>query len=102
MTFENRIVFDLAEIKAVIFECKSCGARISLVPPIPTMPPQVCPTGHHWQWNVDTGYDSTGSPFRAFLSSLARLQDPLLGNNMGFRVLLEITGASAPASGDRA
>lgn len=90
MTFENRVVFDLTEVKAIIFVCESCGARIAFVPRSPDLrPPEQCPSGHHWNWNVDTGYASTASPFRAFLSSLTRLQDPLL-SKMGFRLLLEI------------
>ena len=99
MTFENRVVFDLTEVKAVVFECSTCGARIALVPKSKEMrPPEMCPAGHAWIWNVDTGYDSTASPFRAFLSALTRLQDPLL-SKMGFRLLLEINKPSEPASG---
>lgn len=94
MTFENRIVFDLSEVKAVIFECATCGARVAFVPRSTDLrPPEQCPSGHHWGWNVDTGYASTGSPFRALLSALARLQDPLIGK-MGFRLLLEINKPS--------
>lgn len=94
MTIENRILFDLTEIKTVIFECQTCSARVALVPrTIDVYPPTQCPLGHAWGWNLDTGYTSTQSPFRALLSALARLQDPLL-SRMGFRVLLEIDGPS--------
>jgi len=99
MTIENRIVFDLAEIKAIIFECESCESRISLSPKDAKMPPYQCPTGHQWPWNVDMNYESTQSPFRALLSSLARLQEYAKnGRGVGFRVLLELNGASDPAS----
>lgn len=101
MTIESRIVFDLAEIKAVIFVCETCGARVALTPrSIDFKPPEYCPSGHHWNWNIDTGYTSTASPFRALLSALARLQDPLL-SKVGFRVLLEINGPAVRASSDK-
>jgi hypothetical protein len=97
MTIENRIVFDLAEIKGVIFECNSCGARISVRPGTVEMPPQKCPADHWWNWNVPSSYRSTESPFRAFLAALSELQNPLYVQ-MGFKILFEISAASVPAS----
>lgn len=97
MTIERRIIFDLAEIQSVIFECKDCGARVSLRPGKAHRPPENCPAGHAWHWNVDTGFRSTESPFIALLSSVARLQDPVL-QQMGFLVFLEIDGVSARVS----
>jgi hypothetical protein len=92
MTIENRIVFDLTEIKGVIFECNSCGARISVRPGTVEMPPQKCPADHWWNWNVGTKYHSSESPFRALLSALAELQNSLYGQ-IGFKILLEISEA---------
>lgn len=100
MTIESRIVFDLTEIKSVIFECTTCGARTSLPLGKVDYPPQHCPAGHSWNWNVRTGYQSTESPFRALLSALAKLRDPLLGQ-MGFNLFLEIDGASGRVSSDK-
>lgn len=89
MTLERRIVFNLTEVTAVGFECLTCQAKVSLNPDKAEAPPDKCPAGHAWDWNVNTGYRSTDSPFRAFLSALGKLRDPLC-ERMGFRLLLEI------------
>jgi hypothetical protein len=97
MTIESRILFDPADIKAVIFECSACGARVSASAKTMDKPPYQCPMGHAWGWNKETGYRSSESPFRAFLTSLAKLQDPLYGQ-MGFKVFLEIDGSCGHVS----
>lgn len=88
MTSEHKRVFDLTEIKAVIFACNSCTAKIAFAPDDVKAPPDRCPSGHTWDWNKNTGYRSTDSPFRGFLSALVKLRDPLC--ETGFRILLEI------------
>lgn len=89
MTLEHNIVFGLGEIKAVIFECTRCRSRVTFPPDQAEAPPERCPSGHPWGWNVNTGYRSTDSPFRALVSSLVKLREPLY--EMGFRILLEIS-----------
>lgn len=89
MTVERRVLFGLADIRRIVFECVQCKAQISVIPEEVKNPPDSCPAGHAWDWNVGTGYHSTESPFRALLSSLAKLRDPLY-EKMGFRILLEI------------
>lgn len=100
MTIETKIVFDLSEINVVVFECTICGARTSLRPEKIDAPPLQCPAGHTWNWNVDTRYSSTQSPYKALLSSLAKLQDPVFAQ-MGFKIFLEIDGASGRVSSEK-
>lgn len=88
MTFENTVIFGLEEIKAVIFECK-CGARIAVSPESMNFPPAKCPCGHAWDWNIALNFNSTESPFQAFLSSVARLRS-LPMDKFGFKILLQI------------
>ncbi len=88
MTFEHRIVCGLNEIKFIVFECKSCGARVSLAAQNTARPPAKCPNDHAWDWNSYLGYQSTESPFIALLSSLKKLADPSL-KDVGFKVLIE-------------
>ena len=88
MTSEHKISLGLADIKTVIFACDSCSGRIAFGPDKVKAPPDRCPSGHAWNWNKNTGYNSTDSPFRGFLSALAKLRDPLC--ETGFHILLEI------------
>lgn len=90
MTFENRTIFSLVDVKAIVFECThdDCGARISLKPEGTKRPPDRCPQGHSWDWNTYLNFNSTESPFIAFLSSLGRLRE--VSDNLGMRMFLEI------------
>jgi hypothetical protein len=88
MTFEHRIVCGIEEVKAITLECKECKARVSLNPANTMRPPDKCPNGHAWDWNVYLGYNSTESPFVALFSSLKKLADPAL-KEIGFRLFFE-------------
>jgi hypothetical protein len=88
MTVEQRMVFGLDEVKSLIFEC-NCGARVSMRPEGLTMPPERCPCGHPWDWNIGLNFPSTESPYRAFISSLSHLR-AVKPEKFGFRVLMEI------------
>jgi hypothetical protein len=88
MTYEGRIAFSLDEIKTVVFECTRCAARIALVPERRDTPPDACPRGHAWDWNVSLNYTSTESPFRALLSALALLREDTA--ERGFKLRFEI------------
>jgi hypothetical protein len=89
MTPEQRILFGLEEIKAIVFECTECGARSSIKPGISRKPPYTCPSGHAWDWDVSVSFSSTESPFRALFGALARLPDLTTGKT-GFKMYLEI------------
>ncbi len=89
MTFEHKIVVGLEEIKTVIFECNQCGAKIVLKPEDVGVPPDHCPRGHGWNWNVVTEHREIGPPSASWLLSLKRLRDMTLIQRHGFRILLE-------------
>jgi hypothetical protein len=88
MTIEDHITFSLDEIKAVVFECSKCGARVAFSPERDDAPPEACPRGHVWGWNTAMKYFSTESPFRALLSALALLREDTSAR--GFKISLEI------------
>lgn len=88
MTFEQRMLFGLDEVKAIVFECEQCGAKTSIKPGTTDKPPSKCPIGHAWDWNVAMNFNSTESPFCAFLSSFIRISQ--LPKTIGFKMYLEI------------
>jgi hypothetical protein len=88
MTFEHRMAANLSEVKAVVFECVTCNARIALCPEDIIAPPHHCPKGHSWDWNMPEQYQTMGSPILAFLHALKNLRNPLIEKN-GFRISLE-------------
>lgn len=89
MTLENRIVFDLAEVRRIILECHLCGAQIAIKPGTMLYPPQNCPNGHAWNWNRDVGFQSTNSPHRAFFGAVPKLQE-MAPDVIGFKMFLEL------------
>jgi len=86
MTFEHKIVVGLAEIKALIFECKECGARLSFPPEKMEIFPKGCPNNHRWDSNVDLS--DSGFLFSAFVSCLKKLREPIY-ERVGFKIFLE-------------
>lgn len=100
MTLQETISFELTEVRAVVFECESCGARVSVAPEKIEKPPTKCPCDHAWDWNVGTGFNSTESPFRGFLLSLAKLRG-LPKGKFGCRILLEIEKLATPSASQR-
>ncbi len=93
MTFEHKLIVGLEDIKGIIFECNQCKSKTVLIPESADFPPQRCPNGHAWDWNIPVSYGSTESPFKAFLTSVKRLRDPL-AERVGFKIFLEFNDAS--------
>jgi hypothetical protein len=90
MTIEHKLVVGLEEIKAIIFECAECKARIVLTPEQLNKPPDKCPRGHTWEWDVPEQHQSiTGSPYFFFLTGLKKLREPVVNQLYGFRIFLE-------------
>jgi hypothetical protein len=89
MTIVRKISFGLEEIRAVVFECNECKARIVLAPDTFNQPPDKCPLGHSWEWNVYGEHERVlSSPYILFLRGLKKLREPLSGKN-DFTVYLE-------------
>ena len=88
MTYEHRLIVDLREIKSIVFECSKCKTRVAITPDDLRRPPDACPSGHAWLWNVPMEYRGADSPFIGFLSGLNALRNPLV-EQVGFKIYLE-------------
>ena len=95
MTSERRIVVGLGDIRAVTFECKSCGVRVSYQPDDSHLMPvnTNCPACNEDWWTTST---TRGSVFGTQADIVANLLTGLQGvrkladqKSVGFRLLLE-------------
>lgn len=88
MTAENALVFDLADVRAVVVQCESCGGRIS-IPRDKTLTPMVlseCPFCNQ-QW---LGPQIEGAArYLAILGSVQDTMKRLAERKPGFAVRLE-------------
>jgi hypothetical protein len=92
MTIVRKFLANLEEIKAVVFECNECKARIVLAPDI-NQPPAKCPLGHSWDWDGFAGHQPVAySPYVLFLLGLKKLREPVKGKN-DFTIYLEFDEA---------
>lgn len=91
MTFENKIVVGLDDIKAVIFECVGCGTRISVCPDELRVPEKCphCPAD--WRVKVTISKDSA-SPFESFCSAVSEIRARMASSSglAKFKILLEL------------
>jgi hypothetical protein len=88
MTVEHKLVVGLEEIKAIIFECAECKSRIVLTPEDVGTPPNKCPRGHSWEWNITDEYKNVdGSSYVFFFRSLKNLRNATKTET--FRILWE-------------
>ncbi|MGI9103576.1 MAG: hypothetical protein ACR2IF_14150 [Terriglobales bacterium] len=95
MTFENKIVVGLEDIKAVIFECRKCQTRVS-VKPDEVRVPYKCPNptcGQQWQPDYDEHVPAHKSPYLKFCTALSQCRAPQ-HNGAPFNILLEFEGQS--------
>jgi hypothetical protein len=89
MSFEHKIVVSLDEIKAIIFECNECNAKIAMSPGTIERPPIACPRGHAWDWDTPDEFDPSLSPFVSFIKLLKGTRNSV-SQGVGFRILLEL------------
>lgn len=91
MTVEHRYVASLKDIAAVAFECKKCGARLSLASSaILTANLSACPScSHIWMSPMLTGGRAHTSLPMAFLAALAPAVEAQDDNTVGVRILFE-------------
>ena len=89
MSFEHKIVVSLDEIKAIIFECNECNAKIVMSPETIEHLPIACPHGHAWNWDTPDELDPSFSPFVSLIRLLKRTQNSM-SQGVGFRILLEL------------
>lgn len=87
MTLERKITVGLGDIKAVVFECRTCHARVS-IPASDVRIPQACPCGKQWTPDYIEKSETLKSPYVQFCTALKQcilLQD----NEAPFTILLE-------------
>jgi hypothetical protein len=101
LTFEQRIVSELKDIRFVTLECRGCRARFSSLPTDPrSTVPEACPggCGKRWWSPPDPGF--THRPPKALYSDFVELLREILKDPqaIGFRILLEFDHPSASPS----
>jgi hypothetical protein len=96
MTAEHKIVVSLEDVKAIIFECKHCRTRVTVLPDSASVPANCphCPTV--WLSRPGPKLENSLSPYLNFLQSLAaiRSHSATTGDEWPkFRILLEFDEA---------
>ena len=87
MTFEHRLLANLQEIKAIVFECNQCKARIAVVPEVVEGIPRRCPNGH--PWNEGLPRENSNSAFLDFVALLKIFRHDEISEKSGFTIFLE-------------
>ena len=94
MTVEHRIVVGLGDIKAVVFQCNQCAARVAVSPDRLDEDPRImedCPAcKNHW-WPTDAAKLLTQPvlPSVAFLRALEQMRTSEVVKEVGFTISLE-------------
>lgn len=97
---EHRIVAALGDIRAIVFECNECKARVSISPNDLHRPPRQCPLAHAWNWDDEPGRNQARAGAHVdFISGLRRLLEPTLAPHCGFKVYLEFEEPAQPFPG---
>lgn len=87
MTLERRITVGLGDIKAVVFECQTCGTRVS-VPASDAKVPHTCPYNHQWTPDLIESVETPQFPYSKFCIALNQCRT-LQENKAPFKILLE-------------
>ena len=94
MTIEHSIVVGLDDIKTVIFECRQCRTRVSMLPNDIRIP-QKCPNENcaSREWitgipaNVRSSYEASTAKYVNFVEAIGHIRKSK--NDAAFRILLE-------------
>jgi hypothetical protein len=94
VTVEHKIVVSLNDIKAVIFECRQCRTRVSMLPDAMRIPQQ-CPNGNcesrEWITGIPapvvSSYEDSTAKYVSFVQALGHIRKK--NNDAAFRILLE-------------
>jgi len=103
MTVEHSIVVGLEDIKAVIFECRQCRTRVSMLPDDIRIP-QKCPNGNctSGDWivgnpaQVKSSYEATTASYVNLVQAIGYIRKN--NNRSAFKVLLEFD--ESPSDGE--
>lgn len=94
MTVERRIVVSLGDIRAVIFQCKSCATRVAVPPDKLDNATalldkcSVCDAGW-WSQNATKLLTQPAASFVVFLRALGQIGTPDASETVGFTLSLE-------------
>lgn len=88
MTVEHRVIVGLNDIKAVVFECRKCHARISVLAEDAKVP-HCCPCGQQWTPDYIGSVNAPKLPAYQRFCSVLRECRTLQANGAAFMVLLE-------------
>lgn len=96
MTFEHRIIVELADIRGISLECDKCTYRITMPPDSIGEIPTKCSAGH--EWSIGEKIPNVQFPVLAFTDALAKLRTLIGQKAYGFKVLLEFDDPKATRS----
>ncbi len=94
MTFENKIVVGLDDIKAVTLQCAKCGSRISVLPDRVRVPNRCPHCDQQWLPDADLVQEikAPASPYILLCNAIRQIRE--LKNDIPFTILLEFEGQS--------
>jgi hypothetical protein len=87
MTVERKVTVGLGDIKAVIFECRTCHTRVS-IPGEDVKIPHACPCGKQWTPDYMESASTLKNPYAKFCIALNQCRT-LQANETPFTILLE-------------
>jgi hypothetical protein len=104
MTSERRIIVSLGDIKYISYECKGCGAKISISPDAGLSAPLKCPQcKDDWlreqahAFSPQFGYEEQQSSVMKFAKAVGAMRNPEIDKSYGFRILLEFAESTTPS-----
>jgi hypothetical protein len=90
MTVENKIIFGLDDIKALLIECKICHGRIAYRPGKIRTIPGTCPQCQS-DWRPREGYmQAPNLVFDNFVVAVQKIAESLKDEAIGFKLLFEL------------
>ena len=100
MVIERRILVDLFDIKAITYECKTCGRRMTCIPEFcREMVPHACECGASWHPLLEGNpVDMNEDAFAKFLKGLQRIRKLERDGKLGMRILVEVDEPSESIS----
>ncbi|HLV89214.1 MAG TPA: hypothetical protein VKV39_19680 [Candidatus Sulfotelmatobacter sp.] len=96
MSYEQKILLGLEDVRSICFQCKKCEAKVSLSPDSGLSPPPRC-LQCQAEWIKDAPHASYLGQLMPeqqpelikFLKTLAYMRKTDSSSNFGFRILLE-------------
>jgi hypothetical protein len=87
MTVEHKITVNLNDIKAIVFECRKCHARIA-IPAAEVKVPYACTCGQQWRPDYQENVPTPKWPYERFCTAFKQCRT-LQDNDAMFTMFLE-------------